>query len=1458
MAGASGNRATITTSGTFGNGAAVDVATLNRAQNVLLKTDGTATFQGNVTTPSQTCTGTITTLNLVAQKTGGGTGGDITAQGNLLVNGNATVDGDLLIKGTSEFSATVGGAGEVSIGDVDADTVNIKGDVLFNPTYAAATPPATVGPLTATQFILDQSEAKFGFFQFEPKSEVDITGRLHNTGDAFLASTGGETLHVNRDQETYNHAPGIVLDVGGNALVNGYIVADDGDELNPAFRFGSNAKLGLFAHNVGGAEYGTSFTNDSGRTFEINSGEFKFYRNAEFIKEAIGTTTITSGSGYTNGIYNNVAGVGGSGTGIAFNLTVAFGTAITTAGAGYTDATYTGVSLSSVSGAQVGALQAISITTAGNDYVSGTYTNVPLVGGSGSSGTVDVTVSGGSITNVVPNQVGSGYSQGDPVSVATANIGGSQLTNNFTITNGGSGYTDGNYLGIPFVNTSGSGSGGTANVTVSGGVVTDVQIGGSTGGGYTTSDVLTFNGSDLSVTVVDGLSIASAGSGYTNGTFNGVSLTGGSGTGLVADLTFTGNALTGAVITAPGGQGINYNLSETVSFAAADVGGNSAGLISGLSVTPVTVAVTVSTDTVGGQANGVFYFDGVESPSSFALIKGQNYIFDQSASSNASWNSQAHPLMFSAGPDGDHNGNGHYLDGVVYKLDGTTVTMAGYVSGFAAATTRVVEWAVPTTAPNTLYYWCHSHTGQGDSFALSTFTDGTFTGIALTGGSGTNATADIEVVNGYISNATINNAGSGYANSEILGITGYAASQVTITSLAGPVAASITISSISSGTGIAVSPTSVLTGSGGVLEVSQVATGSGGNGASIDLVVFNGAVTEAVVSNAGTGYSIGDTIRVNDADMLYDDGTGAILTSATPTQQMLFTITGLGEVTKVDIPTTAEGEGYKINDEITVSNSAIGSGGNGFKVTVNTLDIETTISLNERTGQLQVKEFDSKTLSIDNSLALTATGITKSTAGNLLLTALTDSFVQITGSQAFIVPTGNSTQRPTGVEGMIRYNSEVSQFEGYNGTSFVSLGGVRDVDLDTFVTAENTTNEDDDTFRFFNENINTIKLTKDIYSLNNVDEIEYTNIHNVTPWGVSIAVVSPFDVSTFDGSSASIVSTSANTITITNHNLTQGVIVTYSNGGGSDITGITDGTEYYVEVVDANTIQLAADAADLANDNFANFAAVGTGSSHTLTPVTASVVDILYYQGQNVYAVTGTGTFDADVANAPSHTTGAATNGTAQLTFRRTIYSDPVFKGNDLDYIVNTFGINTGSIRFSSTTTNAIINSDKDSLDIGFDDKVLFGSTKSGGIFVNTGYAAGTTANTEILDYELNEFTLKDTKVLSADATLDTSTGNATSLTFKPYTEGFSGKFMVEIKDNSATPKRQFSEISFLCTSDGASILFTEVSKIYTDVVLCDVSVDIVSNNITLVVQDSQNSSTVVYTVKAIHNSILA
>ena len=71
-----------------------------------------------------------------------------------------------------------------------------------------------------------------------------------------------------------------------------------------------------------------------------------------------------------------------------------------------------------------------------------------------------------------------------------------------------------------------------------------------------------------------------------------------------------------------------------------------------------TIAVTVGVDNVGGQATGVFYLDAVEKPS-IGLKKGVTYIFDQSDNSNEVYNGMNHPLMFSTGSDGDHNGNGH-------------------------------------------------------------------------------------------------------------------------------------------------------------------------------------------------------------------------------------------------------------------------------------------------------------------------------------------------------------------------------------------------------------------------------------------------------------------------------------------------------------------------------------------------------------------------------------------------------------------------------------------------------------------------------------------------------------------------------------------------------------------------------------------------------------------------------
>ena len=134
-----------------------------------------------------------------------------------------------------------------------------------------------------------------------------------------------------------------------------------------------------------------------------------------------------------------------------------------------------------------------------------------------------------------------------------------------------------------------------------------------------------------------------------------------------------------------------------------------------------TVVVTVGTDTNNGQATGVFYLDGVEAPASFPLKRGATYLFDQNDASNANWNNQAHPIMFSTTVDGDLVPGGAHYDPstTVYRLDGVIKTMAQYTSGFASATTRTVHFTPPANAPATLYYWCHFHTGQGNSLALT-------------------------------------------------------------------------------------------------------------------------------------------------------------------------------------------------------------------------------------------------------------------------------------------------------------------------------------------------------------------------------------------------------------------------------------------------------------------------------------------------------------------------------------------------------------------------------------------------------------------------------------------------------------------------------------------------------------------------------------------------------------------
>ena len=96
------------------------------------------------------------------------------------------------------------------------------------------------------------------------------------------------------------------------------------------------------------------------------------------------------------------------------------------------------------------------------------------------------------------------------------------------------------------------------------------------------------------------------------------------------------------------------------------------------------------------------------------------------------------------------------------------------------------------------------------------------------------------------------------------------------------------------------------------------------------------------------------------------------------------------------------------------------------------------------------------------SITITVTGGTTPTAGTV--TSITTlGFLQ--------VPTGTTAQRPwVPANGMIRYNSTQSSFEGYASSAWSSLGGVKSVDGYTYIQAETSAGASNGDLDFYAEN----------------------------------------------------------------------------------------------------------------------------------------------------------------------------------------------------------------------------------------------------------------------------------------------------------------------------------------------------------------------------------------------------
>jgi hypothetical protein len=163
-------------------------------------------------------------------------------------------------------------------------------------------------------------------------------------------------------------------------------------------------------------------------------------------------------------------------------------------------------------------------------------------------------------------------------------------------------------------------------------------------------------------------------------------------------------------------------------------------------------------------------------------------------------------------------------------------------------------------------------------------------------------------------------------------------------------------------------------------------------------------------TSAGTGISVPN----GETNFLYCDGTNVV--------RSLSAISGIpGAFTTLSASSTVSGVGFS---NYLASPPAIGG-------TAAAAGAFTTLSASGAVSGVGFSNYLASPPAIGGTAAAAGTFTT--------LTATADSTFTSTG--AVKVPVGTTGQRPTGAAGKIRFNSTLSQFEGYNGTTWGTIGG---------------------------------------------------------------------------------------------------------------------------------------------------------------------------------------------------------------------------------------------------------------------------------------------------------------------------------------------------------------------------------------------------------------------------------
>ena len=221
------------------------------------------------------------------------------------------------------------------------------------------------------------------------------------------------------------------------------------------------------------------------------------------------------------------------------------------------------------------------------------------------------------------------------------------------------------------------------------------------------------------------------------------------------------------------------------------------------------------------------------------------------------------------------------------------------------------------------------------------------------------------------------------------------------------------------------------------------------------------------IGKSGTTFYQGDadpssTYAINTNDVWFDTSNGTIKFRVSNAWSGITTASDLtvtGNLTVQGTTTTVNSTEIQVQNNLKFE----GATSNEYETTLTVVDptADRTLQLPNATDTLVARAttdtLTNKTLDLDsNALSGTLAEFNTAMQGesfvsltgtetltNKTLTSPVLNGTEMTPTGAIVMPVGTTAQRPgTGVVGMMRFNSDIDTFEGFNGASWVKLGGM--------------------------------------------------------------------------------------------------------------------------------------------------------------------------------------------------------------------------------------------------------------------------------------------------------------------------------------------------------------------------------------------------------------------------------